>query len=176
MRPAYGVFIELVLLSVVLGIAYVTEGHGLVSSFILLIVQGLTTYLIHCPTHYLVGSVFGIKFVRFGLGRTTLARALPPRTRSFALLLPVAYLSVDRGSAKVAASTGLSLMYASGMVASSVSAIVFAGAVVLSGDYIGSALTSVFAGVYLLSDLVASPKTGDLMRARAVVKSRNVSE
>jgi len=140
------------------------------SVLILVVTQALATLLVHCPAHYLVGSILGIKFSRMTLGRSTLVRALPPSIRGLGSVLLVFSLSVDKESRRTASLASLRVMYLSGVVGSIGTAFAFALLVTLSGGVLATFLSWLFAAAYLLSDMVLSPRSGDLMRARAVVK------
>ncbi len=133
----------------------------------ILVAQFLATYLVHCPAHFIVGRLAGIRFRGIRLGRTTLARALPPSLKGVGRLLPILTLSIDKTSLTAVPKPRIKAMYYSGTVASSGSAVVIAALVTLSGSWLPSALTWALAIGYLLFDLVFSPKSGDIMRARA---------
>ncbi len=166
MRPAIGISLELALLASVLALSTVLPS-GPVYDLYILVAQFLTTYLIHCPAHFVVGRLAGIRFRSIRLGRTTLARALPPSLRGVGRLLPILTLSVDKTSMAAVPKPRIKAMYFSGTVASSGSAVVIAALVTLSGSWFPAALTWGLAIGYLLFDVVFSPRSGDIMRARA---------
>ena len=168
MRPILGVALELIALAAVLAFVGWFPAGGVVSAILVLLAQALTTFLIHCPAHFVVGSLSGLKFRRISLGQTTLVSALPSSLKPFGRLLPIPYLSVDRGSLKRTSPRRLGAMYLSGVIASAGSGLAFAAIVTLRGNPFATILTWVFAIAYLLSDAIASPKTGDAMRARRV--------
>jgi hypothetical protein len=148
------------------------------SVFILYVVvaEFLSTYLIHCPAHYIVGLALGIRFARVKLGRTTLARALPSRFSSLARVFPVITLTTDRSSLAKASSSRIALMYASGTVASVGAAFAVAAAVTPGASVALILVSWTVAFLYFFFDLVFSPRTGDLMRARAALRPRPVEE
>jgi hypothetical protein len=164
-----GVTIELLVLAAVLAAAPVVQG-GPVFALYILAVELLATYLIHCPAHYLVGRALGIRFTRIRAGRTTLARALPPRLGRLARFLPVLTLSTEKSSLASVSRPRVSIMYASGTIASCASAILVAAAVTPSGPWTLVGLSWAVAVGYLLFDLVFSPRGGDLMRARGATR------
>ncbi|MDE1852329.1 MAG: hypothetical protein KGI38_01145 [Thaumarchaeota archaeon] len=129
----------------------------------------MATVLIHCPTHYLVGAALGIRFRSIRLGRTTLARVLPERLASLARLLPLPSLSTVKASVEGTTKVRAAATYASGTVASVAIAFVLAGAASAVEPPTYSALAWAVAMGYLLFDLVFSPKSGDLMRARRIL-------
>lgn len=142
---------------------------GLPFALYVLVAQLLATYLIHCPAHYLVGAAVGIRFRNIHLGRTTLARVLPARLAVLARLFPILTLSTERASLAKASKQKAASMYASGMVASVSSAIVIAAAATLREPFPYAALAWVVAIGYLLFDLAFSPRSGDMMKARAAL-------
>ena len=170
MRPALGVLVESVALVALVFLGFfIPKGIP----YLLYVVAGelLATYLIHCPAHYLIGRVLGIRFVRMNVGRTTLAKALPPRLSRFARLAPILTLATDRSSLGRAGKRRASAMFASGTVASILSAFAVAAWVVRTADPILIAGTWLIAFGYLAFDAVFSPRTGDLMRARRAWRS-----
>ncbi|MDV3277938.1 MAG: hypothetical protein LYZ69_05665 [Nitrososphaerales archaeon] len=171
MRPALGVVLELVALTAVVGFVGSFPVEGMVGVILLLLAQAATTFLIHCPAHFVVGSLLGMKFRRISLGQTTIMSALPSSLKPLGRLLPIPYLSVNRVSIKRASPRRLKVMYLSGVVASVGSGLAFAAFVTLKGNSLASIVTWIFAIAYLSSDAVGSPKTGDVMRARRVQSS-----
>jgi len=165
LRPVLGVLGELVVLVGVASAGCFVPG-GLLYFLYVVVSELLATYLIHCPAHYVVGRVLGIRFVSMRLGRTTLAKALPSRLSPLAGQLPVFTLSTDRATLSRAGRGRASAMYASGTVASVLSAFVVAACVTPRAPVTLTIVTWVIAFGYLAFDLVFSPRSGDLMRAR----------
>jgi hypothetical protein len=159
--------LEVLALAALLGAGYFVPGGTTYIVYVAL-AQLLATYLVHCPAHYLVGTAVGIRFKSIRLGRTTLARALPPRVAPLARLFPILTLSTDKASLVGIPKPRVSAMYLSGTVASSGSAIAIAAAVSLSGSLALVGLAWVITIGYLLFDVVFSPKSGDVMKARAL--------
>ncbi len=170
MRPVFGVALELVGLAVVVSVAWVSANWYPFSILVLLLAQALTTILIHCPAHYIVGRALGIRFKAIRLGRTSASRVLPASLKRIGSLLVVFTLSVDPDSKKRASPMSLRAMYLAGVVGSVGSAITFAYAVSQAGDLATGTVTWVFAIAYLASDVLFSPRAGDLMRARAAMQ------
>ncbi len=169
MKPSYGVILELAALIILLaGVLRVVIPFPF-SIVLLLVAQALATVLIHCPAHYVVGRILGIGFSKISLGRSTSTKALPPSMRRVAPILIVFTLSVDARSKRTAAPRRLRAMYLAGVTGSVGAAIMFALTISLTGGYLASLLTWLFALGYLLSDLILSPLSGDLMRARAAM-------
>lgn len=164
MRPAIGIALELLALAA-LPAVWPLVPHGILGIAYLLVAQGLSTYLVHCPAHYLVGVSLGIRFRGVKLGHTTLAKALPAGIGSLVRLIPIISLSVERLSLKQVSKGRAKAMYLSGVVASCGSAFVIAGLSLFSADPEAIAATSLFAAGYLAFDLVFSPRSGDMARA-----------
>jgi hypothetical protein len=168
MRPATGVLVELLLLTILLSAsALIPEGTAF--GIYVIAAELLATYLVHCPAHYIVGTMVGIRFRRMRLGRTTLARALPPRLSPLAKLLPVLTLSTDKGTLRGVSKHKVALMYGAGTVASVSAALAIAFAATPRNLPTYAALAWLFGLGYLAFDLAFSPKSGDLSRARAVL-------
>ncbi|HMD78514.1 MAG TPA: hypothetical protein VKF39_00860 [Nitrososphaerales archaeon] len=165
MRPVLGVLIELTALGAVALTGILIPG-GLPHLLYVAVAELIATYLIHCPAHYFVGRVLGIGFVSMGLGMTTLAKALPPQLSRFAHFLPVFTLKTDRPSLSKAGRRRASAMYASGTVASVLSAFLVAAWITPSASLNLLIVAWVIAFGYLAFDMVFSPRSGDLMRTR----------
>ncbi len=168
MRPAPVIVAEVVLLAAVLASSALVPS-GLPLGLYVVVVELLATYLVHCPTHYVVGRIVGIRFRRIRFGRTTLARALPESLSSIARLLPVLTLVTAKASLTHVPKGKLALMYEAGTVASvSVAlAVAFAAAFAEPPAYAAFAWAAALA--YLAFDWVFSPRSGDLARARAAL-------
>jgi hypothetical protein len=167
MRPAVGVLIELVILSFVLAASAVVPA-GLPFGVYVIVAEFLATYLVHCPAHYLVGTLAGIRFRKIRSSRSTLGRALPPRFTSIASFFPVLTLSTDRGTMRVISRSRRALMYEAGTVASVSAALVISAVATFAEPLVYAALAWVVALAYLGFDIKFSPKSGDFARARAV--------
>lgn len=167
MRPLAGILLESAALVLALSISFAI-GPGLERLLYLLVAQLLTTYLIHCPAHYVVGTLVGIRFRSIRLGRTTMVRALPAPLRSLGRLLPVPTLATEKGSLARVSRPRAKAMYLSGVAASSGSAFVFAAAVILSDPWPSAVVAWVVAAGYLLSNVAFSPQAGDVMKVRVL--------
>jgi hypothetical protein len=167
LKPAFGVVVELLGLITVLASSSLIPA-GAPFDLYVIVAEILATYLIHCPAHYAVGTVVGIRFRRIRVGRSTLARALPTSLSPIAKLLPILTLSVDRESMKHIPKSRVAAMYGAGAVASVSAAVAIALAVTPSGLWT-STLAWAVALAYLAFDLVFSPKSGDFARARAAL-------
>ena len=172
MRPFFGVALELVALAIVAYLASALVNWYPLSVLVLFIAQILTTVLIHCPAHYLVGRLLGIEFSGIRLGRSSAVRLLPTSLERIGGLLVVFTLKVDPRSKMSAPPKRLRVMFLAGVVASLGSAITFAIIVSLTGNHVIGLITWLFAIAYAASDILFSPKAGDLMKARAYATKR----
>ncbi len=166
MKPALGVLAEAVVLALVLAASAVMPA-GVPLGLYTLVSEFLATYLIHCPAHYVVGSMVGIRFRRMRVGSTTLARSLPQRFSAVAKLFPVLTLSTAKDSLKGVPKKRIALMYKAGFVASVSAALIIAAAATVVESPAYALLAWALALAYLAFDLAFSPKSGDLARARA---------
>ena len=142
---------------------------GLPFAIYVLLAQGAGTYLVHCPAHYIVGRVLGLSFRTIRLGRTTLARVLPARLAGLARLVPILTLSTDKASLAKASKGRAAAMYASGTVASVSSAFVIAVVATTTEAFLPAVIAWLVAIGYLMFDVVFSPKSGDIMKARSAL-------
>ncbi len=170
MRPILGVLVEAAVLSTIMG-GVLLIPPGLPFALYVIVAELAATYLVHCPAHYIVGRVVGVRFRRIRLGRTTLARVLPARYAGLARLIPILTLSTDKASLAQASKGRAAAMYASGTAASVSSAFVIAGVATFTEAFLPAAVAWLGAIGYLMFDVVFSPKSGDIMKARAALRS-----
>jgi hypothetical protein len=174
MKPALGISLELLTLALSLGLAPFIPS-GLLFGLYVVCAQLLASYLLHCPAHFIVGSALGIKFSGVHLGRTTISKSISPRLGRVARLMPVPYLSTEAASVASASPRRAAAMYASGVSASVSSALLIAAAATSSEPLAYAAIAWGVAVAYLASDLVLSPKSGDLRRARLAMRRHPAS-
>jgi hypothetical protein len=163
-----GVLLELIALAGILLLSLWIPA-GLPLGVYLVFAQLMATYLVHCPAHFIVGTAVGVRFRELRLGRTTLARVLPNRLKGLVQRLPILTLVTDRSSLVKVSRSRLAAMYASGTIASIGSAFAIATLSTLVEQPTYFLLTWAVAMAYLVFDVVFSPKSGDLKRARAVL-------
>lgn len=169
MRPIVGIAVEVAMFAgILVGSALVPA--GLPFALYVIFAQLAGTYLVHCPAHYIVGVVVGVRFKKIRFGRTTLARVLPARLAGLAQLVPILALSTDKASLAKTPKGGAAAMYASGTVASVSSAIVIAAVATVTEALLPAVVAWLVAIGYLAFDVVFSPRSGDLMRARAALR------
>jgi len=165
LRPVFGVVLELALLAAA-ALAGLAVPRGPAFALYIVVLELASTYLVHCPAHYLVGSAAGIRFARIVPGRTALARVLPPGAARLAKYLPVLTLVTEKASLAKAGMRRVGWMYASGTVASVGAGLGVAAVAVSSEPLPYAAVALAVALAYLAFDAVFSPKGGDFARAR----------
>ena len=170
MKPAAGVVIELAVIVLLIALVRAFQ-PGLVLWLYVIVVELLSTYLVHCPAHYLVGSALGIRFRDMKLGRTALAKALPKSLSGVTRLVPILTLVTDKSTLARASRRRRAWMFASGTVASSAAGLVGAAAASLIVPQTFAPLAWALALAYLAFDAIFSPKSGDLMKARLALGS-----
>jgi len=168
MRPIVGTLIEIASLAALLGLSSFVP-PGLSFGLYVIVAELMATYLVHCPAHYIVGSIVGIRFRSLRLGKTTLARVLPTKLASLTRLFPILTLSTVKTSLAGVPKKRVAMMYRAGTLASVSSAIVIAAAVTPVEPLLYAGLAWVIALGYLIFDLVFSPRSGDLSKARAAL-------
>jgi hypothetical protein len=170
MKPVLGILVEVVALSAIM-VGVLLIPSGLTFAFYVIIAELAATYLVHCPAHYIVGRVVGIRFRKIRFGQTTLARVLPARFAGLARLVPILTLSTDKASLAQTSKGSAAAMYASGTVASVSAAFVIAGVATATEAFLPAAVAWLVAIGYLMFDVVFSPRSGDIMKARAALRA-----
>ena len=170
MKPVQGIAIELGVLALLIVPVGIIRPAPFLWLYIIL-VELASTFLVHCPAHYLVGSALGIRFTSIRLGRTTLAKVLPQNLSRVTKLIPILTLSTDKTSLFGVSRHRRAYMYASGTVASAGSALIIATGASQVEPLTYGLLAWILALAYLAFDIVFSPKSGDLMRARMALRS-----
>lgn len=140
------------------------------SGVYLIIVQLISTFLVHCPSHYLVGLATGIGFRDMRLGRTALSKVLPEGLSRVARFVPIITLVTDKETVARAPNVGAAAMYVSGTVASVASAVIFAIVATALWSPIVAAIAWAVSIIYIIFDAYFSPKSGDLSRARRILQ------
>ncbi|MDG6938247.1 MAG: hypothetical protein JRN42_06890 [Nitrososphaerota archaeon] len=169
MKPLPGIVAEIFALAVLLAASRAVPAGPYFGLYVVL-AQLLSTFLIHCPAHYVVGAAGGIRFRELRFGRTSLARVLPASLGKVASLIPILTLSTEKRTLSQATRRSAAAMFAAGVVASVGSPLLIAAAATLAEPFVYSAFAWVVALGYLLFDVVFSPRSGDLMRAAEALK------
>ena len=133
-----------------------------------LIIQGLLTYFAHCPAHYFVGSLVGVRFKRFLLARSAMRKSSSQLLRFIGSRALTFVLVVDRQSISKVSPRARSATLLAGVIASVSLPFVVAIYAVITGSLTSQIITFGFALFYLAFDAVYSPRTGDVYRARTL--------
>jgi hypothetical protein len=136
-----------------------------------LLAQGVILYLVHCPSHYIVGRIVGIKFTGLVVGRSALKRSSSRVVRLIGERAVTPVLVVDRASLARVSPLQRKAMFYSGVTASTAAPFLVALFASLSGDPVSILATLAVAIGYLAFNIVYSPTTGDVHRARLLAGS-----
>ena len=133
-----------------------------------LLAQGVILYCIHCPSHYAVGRMVGIKFSGLVVGRSALRKSSSRAVRLIGERAVTPVLIVDRASLARASPLRRKAMFYSGVTASTAAPFLVALYASLTGDPLStSTLIAVIVAIgYLTFNIFYSPRTGDIHRAR----------
>jgi hypothetical protein len=169
MKAGFGVLLEVAVLGAILGAGRLIPS-GIPFAIFVVASQLAATYLTHCPAHYMVGAIVGIRFGSIRRGRTTLAKVLTGKLAGLAGVIPILTLSTVKNSLTGKSRVRVASMYAAGTFASVTSAFVIAAAATWMEAPTYAALAWAVALGYLAFDVVFSPRSGDLMKARAALR------
>lgn len=170
MRPLAGVAGELALFVALLALFLDARLPFPLSLAGVLLTQAAASVLLHCPAHYVVGRALGIGFIRIRLSPTSIAQNLPGPVRRVSSIAAVPSLVTKRGSLRQAGPRRSWAMFMAGVVASNVAVFSIAVWSLVSTDAITAGAALAFALFYLASDVLFSPRSGDVMRARAALR------
>ena len=131
-----------------------------------LLAQGVILYGIHCPSHYVVGRIVGIKFSGLAVGRSALRKSSSRVVRLIGERAVTPVLIVDRASLAGASPLRRNAMFYSGVTASTAAPFLVAVYASLTGDPLSTLTTTIAAIAYLAFNIFYSPRTGDVHRAR----------
>jgi hypothetical protein len=162
-----GVEVLGILLAVYLMVLAADASGIYVRFFLYLISWGCLIFFPHCLMHYLVGSIVGVRFKFYYLGKSGVSKLGLPLLARLAARVPVLAVKVDRRSLRSVTPGRRAVMFASGAVASMILPFIV---VVASLPRLPLSLTLaiLFLSVANLAfDLYYSPKAGDISRAKA---------
>ena len=130
-----------------------------------LVASSLVMFFSHCLTHYVVGSLLGIRFRHYLVTLMPLRKLALPIVSPLARHVPVFAIKTDPQSLRAASGTRRAVMFASGTVASiSLPLLLAAEAYFVLAPMVWSPLLAI--GILnLVFTLYFSPKVGDLSRA-----------
>src|SRR2546427_10054162 len=131
-----------------------------------LLAQGIMLYAVHCPSHYVVGRIVGIRFSGLAVGRSALRKASSRVVRQIGERAVTPVLIINRVSLARASPLRRKAMFYSGVAASTAAPFLIALYASLSGDQVSILATLLLAVGYLVFNIFYSPRTGDVFRAR----------
>ena len=132
----------------------------------LLLAQGIILYAVHCPSHYVVGRMVGIRFSGLVVGRSALRKSSSRVVRLIGERAVTPVLIVDRGSLARVSPLRRKAMFYSGVTASTTAPFLVALYASLTGDPISILATLIVSIGYLTFNVFYSPRTGDVYRAK----------
>ncbi len=120
----------------------------------------------HDLTHHITGSIVGIKFQYYFLGRSAIIKLALPLIPRLMEHVPVLVLKIDKVSLGKASVAARRWMHASGAIVSMVAPVLILPTIYSTGPiWVGALFTSLVVGNGLFT-LYFSPKSGDLFRAK----------
>jgi hypothetical protein len=148
-----------------LGLVFVPRS-SFFSPLFYVIIQGLLTYFAHCPSHYLVGSLLGVRFNRLILAKSAMRNEKSPALRFIGNHAFTFSLILDRRSLNKVPARARRVTLLAGVTASISLPFLVAILAFLDGSAGSEIATLAFALFYLAFNTVYSPRTGDVYRAR----------
>ena len=125
-------------------------------------------YFPHCLIHYIIGTIVGIKFTGYWLGRSSI-RHLPYRIlKIIGQLMPVLIIRIDHDHSISSPRWGWILMYTGGAVTSMILPLVVSVMSFMKVDLILAVLAFGAALVNIAFTAYFSPIVGDISRALAI--------
>lgn len=123
-------------------------------------------YFSHCPTHYVVGTLLGVSFTHYVVGHSNLTRLNGRAMREIVRLLPTLGLRIDKTGGVQSSPRRRAALYASGAVASMLLPLF----PTVFSFHVGNTTVQILLTLMTLGNLAltlyASPRTGDLARAK----------
>lgn len=119
----------------------------------------------HCLTHYIVGTLLGIRFRHYFIGRTGLAKLDLPIVSAVTQRILLLGLKIDEASLKEVGRTSKVAMYSSGTLASMLLPWIVPAYAMKWGTVWLTAILSALSLGNVAVTLYFSPKVGDLSRA-----------
>lgn len=166
MKVEFGIAFESLLVALLLAVVTTVPSGMVFAPIFFVVIQFLLTYFSHCPAHYVVGSIFGIRFRKLLLGKSALRKSSSSLLRLIGKYAFTFVLIVDKDSLARASPNGRRAMFLAGVTASTAFPFVVTFYSLLWGSLLDGVATTLFAISYLLFDGFYSPRAGDVYRAR----------
>ena len=123
-------------------------------------------FFTHDLTHHIVGSIVGVKFQYYFLGRSGITKLKLPLVSRLMKHVPVLVLKIDKASLDKISVASRKWMHASGAIASMAMPVLILPTAYTTGPvWVGVLFTIMVVGSAVFT-LYFSPKSGDLYRAR----------
>lgn len=124
----------------------------------------------HSVTHYLIGSLVGIKFTNYSMGGSSRSKTYPPVIRQIFERLPFFAAHTESRSMKAVGPTAKMLMFGSGIIGTVLFS-TLAAFYEFRANVPGCLLLLIFNGIWQISSFVAETRPGgDLAKAVKVLK------
>ncbi|MFQ5951261.1 MAG: hypothetical protein ACE5KH_04170 [Candidatus Geothermarchaeales archaeon] len=130
-----------------------------------LVAWSAVLFFSHCLTHYVVGTILGIRFQYYMVTRTPLRKLALPIVSPLAGHVPLLAIKTDPRSLRSASSTRRAIMFASGTVASISLPFLLAAEAYFTLTPTAWSILLTMSILNLVFTLYFSPKVGDLSRA-----------
>jgi len=124
----------------------------------------------HCLAHFVVGSVLGVRFRFYFVGKSSLLKLNLPVVSSFPKYVPILGIKIEDARFRQVAARKRALMYASGVLASMIFPIM---TVLHALAYFSASITAFFTALTTLNillTLLLSSKAGDFWKANKTLK------
>ena len=132
-------------------------------------------YFPHCLIHYILGTIVGIKFTGYWLGKSSIQH-LPHRIlKTIGQLTPVLIIRIDHDHSRSSPRWGWILMYTGGAVASMTLPLIVSIMSFMKVDLILAVLAFGAALVNIAFTAYFSPIVGDISRAVTIHRQRNAT-
>lgn len=131
-------------------------------------------YFPHCLIHYVIGTIVGVKFKGYWLGKSSI-RYLPHRIlKTIGGLVPVLIIRIDHDHFLSSPRWGRVLMHTGGAVTSMTLPLIVSVVSFTKVDLIFAASAFSAALVNIAFTAYFSSKVGDIGRATAILRQRNI--
>jgi hypothetical protein len=144
-------------------------GRGVISIVLALTDQALLLYFSHCPAHFLIGTIFGIRFRYMLFSRSALAKTGGPLLGTVGKYLFTFVIVIDRSSLRSVSKIRIAAMHYAGTVTSMVLPFLVSLISLAHDDSATFMVSLVLALANVGFTLNFSPRTGDISRARAAL-------
>jgi hypothetical protein len=129
-----------------------------------LLTWGCLIFFSHCLAHFVAGSLVGVRFTHYEIGRSSITKLQLPVISSLASAMPLLTLKIDHRSLNSVSRGARAVMFASGAAASTVLPFIVVVASLEKLPIAMSLILLIFSVANALMELYYSPKAGDISR------------